>query len=100
MQLDEDRLCYFDENGCMAFGECLEHGGWYYYDEKTGAQCRGPVVLPDGRQVFYSLTNGKMLYGKQTICGTSFTFNTVNGSRSSGPDGLFWLEWGRQALLV
>lgn len=69
-------------------------GGWYYYDEKTGAQCRGPVVLPDGRQVFYSLTNGKMLYGKQTICGTSFTFNTVNGSRSSGPDGLFWLEWG------
>ena len=49
---------------------------------------------PDGRQVFYSLTNGKMLYGKQTICGTSFTFNTVNGSRSSGPDGLFWLEWG------
>ena len=94
MQLDEDRLCYFDENGCMAFGECLEHGGWYYYDEKTGAQCRGPVVLPDGRQVFYSLTNGKMLYGKQTICGTSFTFNTVNGSRSSGPDGLFWLEWG------
>ena len=94
VQLDEDRLCYFDENGCMAFGECLEHGGWYYYDEKTGAQCRGPVVLPDGRQVFYSLTNGKMLYGKQTICGTSFTFNTVNGSRSSGPDGLFWLEWG------
>ena len=73
VQLDEDRLCYFDENGCMAFGECLEHGGWYYYDEKTGAQCRGPVVLPDGRQVFYSLTNGKMLYGKQTICGTSFT---------------------------
>ena len=52
------------------------------------------MVLPDGRQVFYSLTNGKMLYGKQTICGTSFTFNTVNGSRSSGPDGLFWLEWG------
>ena len=94
VQLDEDRLCYFDENGCMAFGECLEHGGWYYYDEKTGAQCRGPVVLPDGRQVFYSLTNGKMLYGKQTICGTSFTFNTVKGSRSSGPDGLFWLEWG------
>ncbi|MFZ2757885.1 MAG: CotH kinase family protein [Gemmiger qucibialis] len=94
VQLDEDRLCYFDENGCMAFGEYLEHGGWYYYDEKTGAQCRGPVVLPDGRQVFYSLTNGKMLYGKQTICGTSFTFNTVNGSRSSGPDGLFWLEWG------
>ena len=94
VQLDEDRLCYFDENGCMAFGECLEHGGWYYYDEKTGAQCRGPVVLPDGRQVFYSLTNGKMLYGKQTICGTSFTFNTVDGSRSSGPDGLFWLEWG------
>ena len=38
VQLDEDRLCYFDENGCMAFGECLEHGGWYYYDEKTGAQ--------------------------------------------------------------
>ena len=37
------------------------------------------MVLPDGRQVFYSLTNGKMLYGKQTICGTSFTFNTVNG---------------------
>ena len=23
-----------------------------------------------------------------------YTFNTVNGSRSSGPDGLFWLEWG------
>lgn len=94
VQLAEDRLCCFDEEGRMVFGEYREHGGWYYYDPKTGAQCRGPVVLPDGRQVFYSLQNGKMLYGKQTICGTTFTFNTVDGNRTDGPDGLFWMEWG------
>ncbi len=82
----------YNEQGEMIKGEDELHGGWYYFEPITGTMMKGPVILPDGRKVFYDTINGQMLRGEHTINGITFAFDENDGHLVSGPQTGFWIN--------
>lgn len=73
---------YYDPtDGHMLYGEQKIAGKWYYLDPVSGARMTGWVVLPDGRNVYYS---PYMVYGEQKINGAWYYLDPVTGARKQG----------------
>lgn len=71
----------YNERGEMIKGEDFRYGGWYYFDDITGAMVKGWRTLSDGRQVYYDLTTGQMLHGWHNIDGQNIYFDEATGAR-------------------
>ena len=70
---------YYDPtDGHMLYGEQKIAGKWYYLNPVSGARMTGWVVLPDGRNVYYS---PYMVYGEQKINGAWYYLDPVTGAR-------------------
>lgn len=82
----------YNENGEMIKGEDYRYGGYYYFEPITGTMVKGPVVLEDGRKVFYDTVSGRMLKGQHTISGQSYRFDANDGHLISGQDTNFWIN--------
>ncbi len=82
----------YNENGEMIKGEDYRYGGWYYFEPITGNMMKGPVVLEDGRKVFYDTINGKMLMGEHVINGETYLFDENDGHLINGTDTCFWVN--------
>ncbi len=82
----------YNEDGEMIKGEDYRNDAWYYFEPITGTMVKGPVILEDGRKVFYDTVTGQMLFGEHTINGNTFVFDSANGNLVSGPEGLFWVN--------
>lgn len=82
----------YNEDGEMVKGEDYRYGGWYYFDEVTGAMVKGPMTLEDGRQVYYDTVTGQMLKGEQSIGGRIYYFDEADGHLASGETSRFWVE--------
>ena len=56
----------FDENGNLVKGEDHRNGGWYYFDEETGAMAKGVkhISSDNGKWVYYDVVTGKMAHGE------------------------------------
>lgn len=56
----------FDENGNLVKGEDYRNGGWYYFDEETGAMAKGVkhISSNNGKWVYYDVVTGKMAHGE------------------------------------
>lgn len=73
---------YYDStDGHMLYGEQKIAGKWYYLNPVSGARMTGWVVLPDGRNVYYS---PYMVYGEQKINGAWYYLDPVTGARKQG----------------
>lgn len=73
---------YYDPtDGHMLYGEQKIAGKWYYLNPVSGARMTGWVVLPDGRNVYYS---PYMVYGEQKINGAWYYLDSVTGARKQG----------------
>lgn len=81
----------YNENGEMIKGEDYRYGGWYYFEPITGTMMKGPIVLADGRKVFYDTTTGQMVKGTCEIDGQTYVFDEDDGHLLSGNDTLFWV---------
>lgn len=82
----------YDTEGRMIKGEDYRYGGWYYFEPVTGTMVKGPVVLGDGRKVFYDTVTGQMVKGELKINGESYYFDENDGHLVSGREGAFWVE--------
>ena len=60
-------------------GEDYRYGGWYYFEPVTGTMMKGPVILEDGRKVFYDTTTGQMVKGEYTVNGQTYIFDENTG---------------------
>ena len=100
MAVDKDVYLYssggkwvrYNEDGEMIKGEDYRYGGWYYFEPITGTMMKGPVVLEDGRKVFYDTINGQMLKGEHVINGETYVFDENDGHLISGTDTRFWVH--------
>lgn len=73
---------YYDPtDGHMLYGEQKIADKWYYLNPVSGARMTGWVVLPDGRNVYYS---PYMVYGEQKINGAWYYLDPVTGARKQG----------------
>lgn len=81
----------YNESGEMIKGEDFRYGGWYYFEPVTGTMMKGPVVLGDGRRVFYDTVTGQMLKGTHRIDGRTYVFDEGDGHLVSGEEHLFWV---------
>lgn len=73
---------YYDPtDGHMLYGEQKIAGKWYYLNPVSGARMTGWVVLPDGRNVYYS---PYMVYGEQKNNGAWYYLDPVTGARKQG----------------
>ena len=82
----------YDTEGRMIKGEDYRYGGWYYFEPVTGTMVKGPVVLGDGRKVFYDTVTGQMVKGELKINGESYYFDENDGHLVSGREDTFWVE--------
>ena len=59
----------YDSNGHMIKGEDYRYGGWYYFDQTTGAMAKGMKYIGSngGKWVYYDWTTGKMAHGEQYV---------------------------------
>lgn len=84
---EQNAFYQYDNAGETVTGEYFVRNEWYYFDE-TGAMAKGPVILPDGRRVFYSVDSGIMLRGQQVIDEKEYYFDVYNGKLLKGPDDI------------
>ena len=76
---DGGKWMRYDENGRKITGEHCQEGKYYYFEPITGAMMKGPVVLPDGRKVFYDTGTGQMVKGDYEVNGVVCHFDEVDG---------------------
>lgn len=76
----------------MVKGENYRYGGYYYFEPVTGTMIKGPMVLEDGRRVFYDTVSGQMLKGEHIINGQNYVFDENDGYLVSGQDTKFWVN--------
>jgi len=87
----EGKWVRYNETGGMVKGEDYCNGGWYYFEPVTGTMMKGPVILEDGRKVFYDTITGQMLKGTHKINQQIFVFDENDGHLISGNESLFWI---------
>lgn len=63
---DGDKWVRLDERGIMVKGEDYRYGGWYYFDEITGAMAKGVnfINVDGGKWVYYDVITGQMAHGE------------------------------------
>ena len=78
----------YDSEGRMVKGEDYRYGGWYYFDETTGAMTKGFINIADGtdegKWVYYDEINGQMHHGDSEIAGNSYHFDEITGKMIHG----------------
>lgn len=59
----------YDGDGHMVKGEDYRYGGWYYFDQTTGAMSKGMKYIHSngGKWVYYDWTTGKMAHGEAFV---------------------------------
>ena len=72
-QTEEGKTYYYDEKGNKSVGEKKIDGKWYYFGE-DGVMQIGFVQLTSKRVCYGE--DGAMLYGKQSVGGNGYYFNT------------------------
>ncbi len=82
----------YNEYGEMIKGEDFRYGNWYYFEPITGTMMKGPVVLEDGREVFYDTVTGQMVRGEYTINGETYIFDENDGHLISGTNSGIWVH--------
>lgn len=107
---------YDDVYGWMVYGEQYRQTKdnpsagyhWYYFDDYTGATTHGFKWVYDssdtyygGKNCYYDMTMGWMLYGWQNINGTWNYFNKYTGRQCSSTNAAWsasqWLNWAGSA---
>lgn len=89
----------YDENGRMVKGEDDRFGGWYRFDEVTGAMVKGWYTDANGRKYYYDRETGQMVHGYAVVDGQYLYFDYETGvfadSAWSTIDGAdYWYEGG------
>jgi len=101
---DGGKWVRYDVNGRMIKGEDERYGGWYRFDDVTGAMIKGWYTSWDGKRYYYDTDTGQMVHGYVIINGQSLYFDNVTGVLADkvwvqidGAD--YWFENGvRQGL--
>lgn len=83
----------------MIKGEDYRYGGWYRFDETTGAMVKGWYTTDSGAVYYYNAGNGQMEHGFVTIDNTQYLFDETTGVLVDGKwymtDGNeYWYEGG------
>lgn len=77
----------YDSEGRMVKGEDYRYGGWYYFDETTGAMTKGFINIADGtdegKWVRYD-ENGHMIKSWSTQNGNVYYFDEQTGAMAKG----------------
>ena len=97
-QTEEGKTYYYDEKGNKSVGEKKIDGKWYYFAE-DGVMQIGFVQLTSKRVCYGE--DGAMLYGKQSVDGNGYYFNTKTGAVTTGEkkiDGK-WYYFGEDAVM-
>lgn len=89
----------YDENGRMVKGEDFRYGGWYRFDEETGAMVKGWYTTETGVKYYYDKTTGQMANGYKTVDGQDLYFDPVTGvlvdcAWTTIDGGEYWFEGG------
>lgn len=65
----EDKWVRYDGEGHMIKGEDYRYGGWYYFDQTTGAMAKGMKYINSngGKWVYYDWSNGRMAHGETFV---------------------------------
>ncbi len=91
----------YDAEGRMVKGADYRNGGWYYFDELTGAMAKGWRTTADGAKCYYDLTTGQRKHGYAEVEGRTLYFLPDTGAladivwvRMDGAD--YWFEGGRK----
>ena len=79
---DQNKTCYYDNNGNMVYGEQNIGGHWYYFNQVTGAMAKG-ITNIGYKTVDYN-NQGQMQYGEQNINGHWYYFDKVTGAMATG----------------
>ena len=74
------KVCYYDSEGKMQYGEKLIDGYWYYFQPGTGRMTTGFQYLKDGNKTVYYNENGQMQYGYKSINNNNYYFDLSLGS--------------------
>lgn len=97
-QTEEGKTYYYDEKGNKSVGEKKIDGKWYYFGE-DGVMQIGFVQLTSKRVCYGE--DGAMLYGKQSVGGNGYYFNTKTGAVTTGEkkiDGK-WYYFGEDGVM-
>lgn len=97
-QTEEGKTYYYDEKGNKSVGEKKIDGKWYYFAE-DGVMQIGFVQLTSKRVCYGE--DGAMLYGKQSVDGNGYYFNTKTGAVTNGEkkiDGK-WYYFGEDGVM-
>lgn len=89
----------YDENGKMIKGEDYRYGGWYRFDDETGAMVKGWYTTQTGDTYYYNMGTGQMEHGFVEIDGTHYLFDYDTGILADKKwylqDGTeYWYEGG------
>ena len=78
----------YDENGAMIKNEDYRYGGWYFFDEVTGAMTKSFTNISDntayGKWVYYDEVTGQMAHGEDCINGNWYRFDDITGKMVHG----------------
>ncbi len=81
----------FDEHAHMIKGEDFRYGGWYLFDEITGAMLKGfrYILSNGGKTVYYDDINGQMAHGESYVGNNEersgwFMFDVCTGAMYTG----------------
>ena len=95
----------YDAQGRMVKGENYYDGGWYRFDEVTGAMIKGwyTTYSQNGQELtyYYDTVSGKMVYGQVEIDGVPCIFDKATGVGLNQvwyeTDGVkYWYEGGKR----
>lgn len=97
---DMGKWVRYDENGRMVKGEDQRYGGWYRFDEATGAMVKGWYTDAEGRRYYYDKETGKRVQGYAVVDGgRNLYFDSKTGLladcvwvSANGAD--YWFEEG------
>ena len=78
----QNKICYYNGQGQMKYGQQYIGGKWYLLNKVTGARMIGfqNLAAYGQRKTCYYNSQGQMLYGRQYINGRWYNFNRVTGA--------------------
>ncbi len=87
-----DKWVRYDSNGHMIKGEDCRYGGWYFFDEITGAMVKGVTYIVGGdgaKWVYYDVITGQMVHGEACLSYDAdhtgwYCFDSVSGAMKYG----------------
>jgi len=94
----------YDKDGKMIKGDDYRYGGWYHFDEVTGAMTKGWYTSGDNSLYYYDPIDGKRMSGECEIEGVPCYFEPASGKAADcvwhqTGEEQYWYENGiRQGL--